>query len=755
MPATVTQYVLKVHSRCDLACDHCYVYTHADQGWRSRPLAISPATADQAALRIAEHAAEHQLPGVQVILHGGEPLLVGKERMRRLLAVLVARITPVAGVDLRIHTNGLQLDEGWCTLFDEYGVRVGVSLDGDRIANDRHRRFANGRSSHDQTRKALALLRRPQFRHLYAGILCTIDVRNDPIAVYEALLAESPPALDLLLPHATWENPPYRPSGRPTPYAEWLARIHRRWRSDGRPVPIRLFDSLISAAQGGPSWSEVVGVNPVDLLVIEADGGWEQPDSLKTAYDGAAATGSDVFTHAVDQVTWQPGFVTRMSGLAALCADCRACPVARICGGGLYAHRYRASNGFDNPSVYCGDLKALIRDVTANLPPRESHRTARERHELPMAALDALSAGAGDVAAITLLSAARLSITRALVASVAASEGRWADRELQAAAETGWALLCALDAENPGAVREVLSHSYTQTWAVRCLRPILGADRDLDRAHLATLAASAALRAGTTVQLPLPVRDGTVHLPTMGTLRLEARRGRTTLVRVSPERLTTGHGNNGWQTVRRMTSPHLQVVLDDLDPFRAGHEWSAAGPLSAAQWLAWRRGLAAAGARLASALPGYTGALSAGLRTVVPLARGRGQHCCGAEQQPFGAVGLAFPRNPGALDAHLLHQFQHAKLDAVLCLRELFLPDPRSWLRVPWRKHLQQPESVLHDAYAHLALAHLAQSRGPAARPTYLRHRSRVRTGGAALRAAGALSSDGERFLAGMLAAAE
>ena len=28
---------LKVHSRCDLAYDHCYMYEAADQGWRLQP----------------------------------------------------------------------------------------------------------------------------------------------------------------------------------------------------------------------------------------------------------------------------------------------------------------------------------------------------------------------------------------------------------------------------------------------------------------------------------------------------------------------------------------------------------------------------------------------------------------------------------------------------------------------------------------------------------------------------------------------
>ena len=83
-PVPLSQFVLKVHSRCDLACDHCYVYEAADQSWRGRPMVISDEVTAQAARRIAEHAAAHGLPSVQVILHGGEPLLAGPARLRRI-----------------------------------------------------------------------------------------------------------------------------------------------------------------------------------------------------------------------------------------------------------------------------------------------------------------------------------------------------------------------------------------------------------------------------------------------------------------------------------------------------------------------------------------------------------------------------------------------------------------------------------------------------------------------------------------------
>lgn len=754
VPATITEYVLKVHSRCDLACDHCYVYEHADQSWRHKPQAISCETADLAGLRIAEHVAAHKLPTVRIILHGGEPLLLGRDGMREVLTALAARISRLARVDLRIQTNGVLLDKDWCALLNDFGVKVGISLDGDRVANDRHRTFSDGRSSYPHVQRALGLLRRPEFRHLFAGILCTIDVRNDPIAVYEALVAAAPPNLDLLLPHATWENPPFRPPEQPNPYAAWLIQIYRRWVSDGCPVPIRLFDSLLSAARDAPRRSEAVGLRPADLLVIETDGSWEQQDSLKAAFHGAPETGLHVRHHSVDEVVRQLGVSASRRGPRALSAVCRACRVVRICGGGMYAHRYRAANGFDNPSVYCRDLMALVSEVAVNRLEPAVPRSQR-RHTLPVGAFDALARGPGDIEAITALTEMRMSLTRALVAEVASRDDGRRKGDLQVAAAEGWALLCALDADQPTAVREILSHPYTYAWAVRCLKPPQDADIDLDRAHMASLAAAAAVRARATATLPLPVRDGALHLPTVGALEVGADSARTAMVSISSGRIAMEGSVGRRRTARHVTGPVLQVALEDLDPFRDCHEWPAADRLSPDEWRVWRRELRAAGSRLVTALPAYARVLTLGLRSVVPLRPGAATQRSSAARQAFGAVALALPRESHQLDALILHEFQHVKLHALLDLHDLVDGANTRLLRVPWRDDPRPAEGVLHGAYAYLALTHLWRSRGPTQRDRFLQYQGWVWDSTAALSASGALTADGDRFVAGMRSAAE
>jgi len=759
MPAFISQYVLKVCSRCDLACDHCYVYEHADQSWHVKPKTITEATASQAARRISEHAKIHQLDKVHVVLHGGEPLLLGHDGLREVISTLRSLIDPVTRLDLRIHTNGVLLDERLCGLFTDYAVQVGVSLDGDRAANDRHRRFSGGRSSYSQVRRALSLLRKPEYRHLYAGILCTVDVRNDPIAVYEALLAEAPPRLDLLLPHATWEQPPYRPPGQHRPYAAWLGRIHSRWLADGCPVPIRFFDSLLAAWEGRPSGSEAVGLDPVDLLVIETDGAWEQTDSLKTAFDSAPATGLNVFSHSVDEAAEHPGVAGRQAGIAALCLTCRECPVVRACGGGLYAHRYKSDNDFDNPSVYCDDLKELIPRIITR--PRSVPVSAGQQrdppsgHFLPEEAFDLLSAGPGDAAAMASLADSFWSVSRALVAQVASSlDGREGD--LGRVAAEGWVLLSELDAERPEAVREVLTYPFVQAWATQCLRPATSADLDLDCAHMAGLAAAVALRAGIEAELVLPVREGSIYLPTVGALAVDTGTDRTSTVRVSPSGLSSRHGTRGWQTVRRVTAGEMSITVEDIDPFRDCQAWAAAGRLAPSTWKAWRLALTAAVGQLAAELPAYASVIGTGLRSVVPMRPGpAGHRQSGTARQAFGALALALPGNVDMLSELLVHEMQHVKLNALCGLFDLFDRTDGTMFLVPWRADPRPIEAVLHGTYAHLAIAELWRSRSrqtpdEESRHLFLVHRSRVEKGIEALLNAGTLTPEGERFVNGM-----
>ncbi|MGW6597530.1 FxsB family cyclophane-forming radical SAM/SPASM peptide maturase [Streptomyces sp. NPDC055036] len=372
-PLPFGQFIVKVHGRCNLACRYCYLYEGPDRTWRERPAAAAPAVLDRAASRIAEHAATHGLRDLSLVLHGGEPLLAGAGRLAAFAGLVRERVPRGCTVHAIVQTNATLLTEDRIATLARHGIRVGISLDGGLAAHNTLRVDHAGRPSWPAASRGARLLAE-HHPEAYAGILTVVDPRTDPAEVYASLLALRPPALDLLLPHGNWSAPPPGLSGtaeqsdRPTPYGDWLSTVFDRWWSAGRrETRIRLFEECLALLLGLPGATESLGLDPVNAIVIETDGAIEQVDSLKSAYDTAAATGLDIFRHTLDDATRHPAVAARQSGAASLAAGCRACPLLTVCGGGHYAHRYRAGHGFTNPSVYCADLQRLIRHVAARL----------------------------------------------------------------------------------------------------------------------------------------------------------------------------------------------------------------------------------------------------------------------------------------------------------------------------------------------------------------------------------------------------
>ncbi|MBK3565790.1 FxsB family cyclophane-forming radical SAM/SPASM peptide maturase [Streptomyces sp. MBT62] len=371
-PFPFRQFIVKAHGLCNLSCRYCYLYEGPDRTWRDRPSAASEGVLDRTASRIAEHAAQHRLSALSLVLHGGEPLLAGVGRLTRFTARVRAEVPGRCVVHPTVQTNGTLLTARRVDALTRHGIRIGLSLDGGRAAHNARRVDRAGRPSWPAAVRGARLLaeRCPES---YAGILAVVDPMTDPVEMYESLLALRPPAIDLLLPHGNWSAPPPALGSKPadrvtTPYGDWLCAVFDRWwGAERRETKVRLFEECVALLLGLHASTESLGLAPVDAVVVETDGSIEQIDSLKSAFDGAARTGLDIFRNSFDDALDHPGVVARQAGAAALGVECRACPLLSVCGGGHYAHRYRAGHGFANPSVYCADLQRFIRHVAGRL----------------------------------------------------------------------------------------------------------------------------------------------------------------------------------------------------------------------------------------------------------------------------------------------------------------------------------------------------------------------------------------------------
>ncbi len=353
--------LLKVASRCNLDCGYCYVYNMGDEAWRDQPKRMSRAVLGQVALRLAEQL-DLQSEPFSVVLHGGEPLLLGANLLENYCAALRRALPHPCGI--HVQTNGVLLTDAVIDVLVHHDVGVSVSIDGPREIHDRFRVDHRGRGSFDAVRAGIArMLARDDARPLLAGVLAVIDPRSDPAAVYSALKETGAPSMDVLPRDGNWDGLPFGKSAPDTvEYGEWLSRLLDCYLADPAPPRVRLLDDMLRLTLGGGSTKEGVGATDYGILVVEPDGTVEKNDTLKVAGSGEDrfATRWSVFGDSFASVLASDEFDAYYRQQRPVASACAVCPDLGICGGGMVAHRWSAARGYDNPTVFCADQRHLI-----------------------------------------------------------------------------------------------------------------------------------------------------------------------------------------------------------------------------------------------------------------------------------------------------------------------------------------------------------------------------------------------------------
>jgi uncharacterized protein len=363
MAGRIDTLIVKIFERCNLNCGYCYMYQHADQSWRQRPHEMDDEVFDQLLVRVKEYCERRAPHRMNLTLHGGEPTLVGPDRVQTLLARARETLGESLG-DVAMQTNGILLNEKWIEVIRANGIRVGVSLDGPPEVHDAIRVDHAGRGSYAASVRGLRLL---QDAGLSPGLLCVTNPASRGLDVYRHFRSLGVQRIDFLFPDISHDNKAewYGRFGN-TPVADYLVPVFDEWFADDNPrVRIRVFWGLIKAIIGGGGHGTDAFGNPLmGYLIVETDGSIHALDALRVCEDGVADSGLDIFSHGFDDLAHGIPLVHRLvnEGLP-LSPTCQACHERSVCGGGYLPHRYSRANGFDNPSVWCADILTLVTHI--------------------------------------------------------------------------------------------------------------------------------------------------------------------------------------------------------------------------------------------------------------------------------------------------------------------------------------------------------------------------------------------------------
>jgi uncharacterized protein len=361
--ASISQFILKVASRCNLNCAYCYVYNKADSTWKQRPPLMSDAIFEVTLERIRNHCLFTGQEYANIIFHGGEPCLIGADKFDEWCTQARNRLKGVAKPGFSIQTNGTLIDEAWAEVFGKHHVHIGISIDGPPPVHDLLRVDHLGRGSYNSVERGLRIL---QNAKIPWGILCVITLGADPLAVHRHFMDLGCKQLTYVLPHFTHDTiGPIRALHGPTPCADFLIPIFDEWWFNGTPdIHIGDLKNLARIVMGGSSQIETVGNVPPQYVFVESDGEIEGLDNLRACKDGI----SMMNLNALDAEFRDILHSRTMHGRAIfegmpLSKTCRECPESDNCGGGYLPHRYSSVNGFDNPSVWCADLFKLFAHI--------------------------------------------------------------------------------------------------------------------------------------------------------------------------------------------------------------------------------------------------------------------------------------------------------------------------------------------------------------------------------------------------------
>jgi HEXXH motif-containing protein len=340
-----------------------------------------------------------------------------------------------------------------------------------------------------------------------------------------------------------------------------------------------------------------------------------------------------------------------------------------------------------------------------------------ETHSLSADAFTELADGAGDSVVVRDLRGAQLSKHLMLLHIVAAAADGAGSSPETAAFRAGYRLLAEVQQADPGAVARLLSLPHIGSWAHECLA-CLDNGSSPDFGYLAAAAAAAAVPAGVSFEIDVPVRDGRVQFPGLGCLRTADPGGWVRLssdgewLRVGEHEAVacadlvpddgSGAAVPSWQgtpLVRAVADGQdWQVLLEITDQYLDRYALPMVAGMTAAEITAWRRRIQAGWELLVRHHPWAAGPVAEGTTVVVPL-ESRSDLDSATSPAAFGAIATSLPPSPVSMAETLIHEFQHIKLSALMDMLPLIEPgDERGY--APWRDDPRPMSGILQGLYA-------------------------------------------------------
>jgi len=358
------QIVLKISERCNINCTYCYYFNHGNTSAHERPAYISRDVVSGVYNFVRRSTELIDVGRINVILHGGEPLMVKK----RHFAALCTEFSRLQDLRIPFHlaltTNGMLIDDEWISIMSDYNIGVAVSIDGPQEYHDRERLDFQGRGTYSRVIDGIEMLRAAADggRIDEPSALATIDVRSKGDVVYNHLARILKfTSMDFLVPQLLHDSNP----GRDTTHAvgRYLLEAFNEWVRDDNPdIHVRVFNRYMDQILGRGNAKDR---NPDFIIVAVTSSGKIVNDDYMLEIQPPLFT-ADLNVQRNDINDYLKALKQGVLGEVYRPHDeCVKCEWFNVCRPSVLPYagaemRYKRETGFRNKLVYCEAYQGLF-----------------------------------------------------------------------------------------------------------------------------------------------------------------------------------------------------------------------------------------------------------------------------------------------------------------------------------------------------------------------------------------------------------
>jgi uncharacterized protein len=378
-PLQVKLLVLQSTPFCNIDCTYCYLPNRGSTARMTLPVI-------EAAVR---NVLDSGLVGerLSIAWHAGEPLTAGLEFYRRAFACIDAVVAGRFPVRHSIQTNAMLIDQDWCDLFAERGIKVGVSVDGPAFIHDRNRKTRDGRGTHAKAMQGVGHLLRNAIPFHAIAVVTAVSLKH-PDEIFGFFLAEGFRDVGFNIDELEGERR-HSTIGREheRDFQRFLQRmlelstaVHGRLRirevDEARKVILRGLDPVLVSGKRYPHNAQVL---PLEILSVDHAGNFStfSPELLgQPSREHNDFVLGNVLEESVASVFSQPEFRGIYRQIAAGVERCRReCEYFELCGGGAPANKLYENGSFDSAeTAYCRNvvmapLRLMLSELERRLQP--------------------------------------------------------------------------------------------------------------------------------------------------------------------------------------------------------------------------------------------------------------------------------------------------------------------------------------------------------------------------------------------------